>query len=563
MIEKKLTALFNELNEEEIRTIESSEINTECDIDPIIHARITADVRNKLAPSDIIVVSAAKKQTTGKRLKAILIAAAIFVILTIGAGAAYQFMMPDGLNEELALNDMHIKTVVDTEKADENSVRTMQKTINSNGYTVTFEAIVDGYVIRPKFIENLMCFSTTEKIREDKIYAVMTITRDDGKSVLEPDGYMPACFCCDGFSFNFDILVKGYAPNSAMFSRGPWYYEENNVLYYLCDLSDVAKFADHELSIIIFDEPTLDGTIARMDKNGDFYIVDTYDRMAVIFDIDLDDSLADPEAVRKDMEERPYIYETNPDYTIADEMIAKNEELKKVDLSYAIGNHRWYGWDPLQFGDIPYAETFIELFADKSSLKETDIDALNDFISEEEIRFDNLITAEFERITGKPMDELTDEEYIEISDEVNEFIDANKKIKADLLRENFDFIKLPDSSEYCYIYEFIFLYIPAGSEYAEIVIVYGDSIVISIECTLDNLHNNPFYKYNKTDYMLPGVMYSYWYLFGTDEDSSYTALYNEEELKSYYQTCIKSEQDAIFYLISEFTYFDGTVEVLR
>ncbi|MBR5498415.1 MAG: hypothetical protein IKV76_10600 [Clostridia bacterium] len=563
MIEKKLEALFNELNEDEIKTVVTSEINTECDIDPTIYARITANVSKKISPADIVVVSSRKKQTMGKRLKAILAAAAIFIILTIGAGAAYQFMIPDGLNEELALNDMHIKTVVDTEKADENSVRTMQKTVTSNGYTVTFEAIVDGYVIRPKFIENLMCFSTTEEIREDKIYAVMTITRDDGKSVLEPDGYMPACFCCDGFSFNFDILVKGYAPNSAMFSRGPWYHEENNILYYLCDISDAAKFADHELSIIIFDEPTLDGTIARMDKNGDFYIVDTYDRMAVIFDIDLDDSLADPEAVRKDMEERPYIYETNPDYTIADEMIAKNEELKKVDLSYAIGNHRWYGWNPLQFGDIPYSETFIELFADKVSLTETDVDTLNNFISEEEIKFDKVITAEFERIAGKTMDELTDEEYIEISDEVNEFIDANKKIKADLLRENFNFVKLPDGSEYCYIYDFIFLYIPAGSEYAQIVIVYGDAIVISIECTLDNLRNNPFCKNSEIDYMLPGVMYSYWYLFGTDEDSSYTALYNEEELKSYYQTCIRSEQDAIFYLISEFTYFDGTVEVLR
>ena len=563
MIEKKLEALFNELNEDEIKTVVTSEINTECDIDPTIYARITANVSKKISPADIVVVSSRKKQTMGKRLKAILAAAAIFIILTIGAGAAYQFMIPDGLNEELALNDMHIKTVVDTEKADENSVRTMQKTVTSNGYTVTFEAIVDGYVIRPKFIENLMCFSTTEEIREDKIYAVMTITRDDGKSVLEPDGYMPACFCCDGFSFNFDILVKGYAPNSAMFSRGPWYHEENNILYYLCDLSDAAKFADHELSIIIFDEPTLDGTIARMDKNGDFYIVDTYDRMAVIFDIDLDDSLADPEAVRKDMEERPYIYETNPDYTIADEMIAKNEELKKVDLSYAIGNHRWYGWNPLQFGDIPYSETFIELFTDKASLTETAVDTLNNFISEEEIRFDKVITAEFERIAGKTMDELTDEEYIEISDEVNEFIDANKKIKADLLRENFNFVKLPDGSEYCYIYDFIFLYIPAGSEYAQIVIVYGDAIVISIECTLDNLWNNPFCKNSEIDYMLPGVMYSYWYLFGTDEDSSYTALYNEEELKSYYQTCIRSEQDAIFYLISEFTYFDGTVEVLR
>lgn len=565
MIEKKLEALFSQLSEEEINAITKSDIDTECDIDPNAYSRILADINAKTQPEKITVVTAKKtnKSNMGKRIKVILIAAAIFVILTVGAGAVYQFMMPDGLAEELALNDMHIKTVVDTEKADENNVRTVQKTINSNGYTVTFEAIVDGYVILPEFVKQLRGLDSSEEIREDKIYAVMTITREDEKSVLEPDGYMPACFCCDGFSFNFDVLVKGYAPNSAMFSVGPWLYEENNVLYYLCDLTEAAKFADHELSIIIFDEPTIDGTIARMDENGEFYIVDTYDRMAVMFDIDLDDSLADPEAVAKDMAERPYIYETNPDYTMFDEMIAKNEALKKVDLSYAIGNHRWYGWDPLQFGDIPYAETFIELFANKSSLAETDFDTLNEFISAEEVRFDNAITAEIERIAGKHLDEMTADEINEIADETNEFIEKNEKIQADLLRENFDFVKLNDGSEYCYIYEFIFLYIPADSEYAEIVIVYGDSIVISIECTLDNLRNNPFYQYHTIADSLPGSMYSYWYLFGVDEDSRYAELYNKEDFKLHSEHSIRSEQDAIFYLISDFRYYDGTVEVLR
>ena len=157
MIEKKLDALFKELNEEEINMIENSEINTGCDIDPKNYSAVLAKVRAKTHEEieKIPVVSTKEKETVikqvrGKKFKALLIAAAVFIILAIGTGAAYQFMLPDGLNEQLELHEMNIRTVVDVEKADENSVRTVQKTVHSNGYTVNFEAIIDGYIILPE-----------------------------------------------------------------------------------------------------------------------------------------------------------------------------------------------------------------------------------------------------------------------------------------------------------------------------------------------------------------------------------------------------------------------------
>lgn len=565
MIEKKLESLFRELNEEEINMIENSEINTECDITPENYSAVLAKVRAKTQTeiASIPVVSAKEKepvmkQVRGKKFKALLIAAAVFIVLAIGTGAAYQFMLPDELNQELGLSDMNIKTVVDIDKADENSVRTVQKTVNSNGYTVNFEAIIDGYVILPEFVKGLRGLDASEEIREDRIYAVMTITRDDGKSVTEPDGYMPVCFCCGAFSFDFTVAVKGYAPNSVMFNGTPWIYEENNTLYYLCDITDAAIFADRDLAIILFEGTGIDGTIARMDKNGEYYFVDTYDDFGAIFDLDLDDSLADPEAVAKDIADRPYIYVTEPDYTVFDEMIAKDEALKKVDLSYAIGNHRWYGWAPLQFGDIPYAEAFIELFANKSELAKADVDVFNKVINEEWVKLEDAVNAEIKRLSGKDPDIMTDDELNEIADEIDAFVNENEKIKADLLRENFDFVKFEDGSEYCYVDGFSFLYIPAGSEYAEIVIVYGDRIVISIECTANNMKNIYINRMDKN--AIPGDMYSYWYLFGVDED--FAELFNEENYKAV-TGLIGNEQDAIFVLINEFCYYDGTVEVIR
>lgn len=563
MIEKKLDTLFSELTEEEVNTINKSQINTDCELDPKIISRISEKVQAKTGVdytynSD----KKAKKFVGGKKLRNALIAAVIVLLFAVSAGAAYQFMLPDGLNEQLELHEMNIKTVVDIDKADENSVRTVQKTVNKNGYTVNFEAIVDGYVILPDIVKALRGLDTSEEIREDRIYAVMTITRDDGKSVMAPDGHMPGCFCCDAvFAFDFTVAVKGFAPNSVMFTGTPWHYEENNVLYYLCDITDTAKFADRDLSIILYGEKEgTYGTIVRMDEKGEYYFVDTYDGMGAIFDFDLDDSLADPEAVAKDIAERPYVYVTDPDYTLADEMIAKDEAVKKMDLSYAIGNHRWYGWDPLQFGDVPYAETFIELFKNKSELEKTDPDTFRQMTEEASAVFEEAYLAEIERIAGKPLDELTDDELNNLAYETEEARAELEKVKADFLREKLDFIKLEDGSEYCYIDGFAFLYIPAGSEYAQVVIVYGDRIVISLDCTEHCLIN--IFMNRMDENAIPADMYLYWHLFGVDEDSRYAKLYNEEDFKLHSQN-LNSEQDAIFSLLTEFKYFDGTVEVIR
>ncbi len=559
MIDKKLEELFAQLSEEEISAIENSDIDIQCNISPDVYARISSKVQAKTGYVNThIPIITAKRKTYGSKFRIALIAAVIVLLFTIGAGAAYQFMLPDGLNKELALNDMHIKTVVDFEKADENSVRTVQKTVNKNGYTVNFEAIIDGYVILPEITKLLRGLDTDEEIREDRIYAVMTITRDDGKSVMQPDGYMPGCFCCGAISFDFTVAVKGYAPNPVMFNGSPWIYEENNTLYYLCDITDAAMFADRDLAIILFEGFGIDGTIARMDENGEYYFVDTYDGMGAIFDFDLDDSLADPEAAAKDIAEKPYAYVTAPDYTVYDEMIAKNEALKKIDLSYAIGNHRWNGWDPLQFGDVPYAETFIELFKNKSELEKADTDKFNQTVEEAAANFEAAYLAEIERIAGKPIEELSDDELNDLAYETEEARTELEKVKADCLREKLDFVKLEDGSEYCYIDGFAFLYIPAGSEYAQVVIVYGDRIVISLDCTVHSL--NSIFINRMYENAIPSGMHPYRYLFGVDED--YAELFNEEDYKSG-EVIYRNEQDAIIDLITEFKYYDGTVEVIR
>ena len=59
---------------------------------------------------------------------------------------------------------------------------------------------------------------------------------------------------------------------------------------------------------------------------------------------------------------------------------------------------------------------------------------------------------------------------------------------------------------------------------------------------------------------IPADMYMYWYLFGADED--YSELFDEENYNSV-TSVFRNEQDAIFSLISEYSYYNGTVEVIR
>ncbi len=559
MFDKEIDTLFAELTEEEIRKLSDSDIDMECELDPKIITRISEKVQAK---TGVDFMQKTDKKTKPfvftKKLRNALIAAVIAILLTVSAGAAvYTFIMPEGLEKQLGIQDMHIKTVVDTDKADENNVKTMQKTVKANGYTVTFEAIVDGYVIHPDFIALLKGYENVAEIKEDRIYAIMTITRDDGKSVLAPEGYIPDCGCCICFP-EYLIAVDGYAPNWTTFKYNPTYYEEGNVFYLVCDVTDAGIFADKQLSLIIFNENIPEEMIVRMDKNGECYFVDSYKGLAAMFDFELDKSLANPSLAAKDIAERPYAYVTNPDYSEADKMIAADEAFKNVDLSYAIGKHKWHGYYPLEFGEVEHAEDFIKLYADRKNLKKLGYEAFNQVANENSPEYEAELIAYLEEIAGKPVAEMTDDELNALGGEMDAFNAKHSVITADLLREKFEFSKFADESEYCYIEDFLFLYIPANSDEARIVIVYGDKVVINIECTKDNMLNVVLNHFPLNG--MPGDMYAYWYLFGVDADNRYAHLLDENQFDTVKNNW-KDKTDAVYSLIQGYSRYDGTVQV--
>ena len=71
-------------------------------------------------------------------------------------------------------------------------------------------------------------------------------------------------------------------------------YEDGDVLYVACDITNAAAFADEELSIAFTNTMVPSVDILAMTPEGEFYYKDGYTGVPGLFDFDLDDSLADP-----------------------------------------------------------------------------------------------------------------------------------------------------------------------------------------------------------------------------------------------------------------------------
>lgn len=512
MINKKLENLFSELTEEEINAVNMSDIDTVCEID----AKTLSKISNQVQMKTGLRFSDTKKQNVFKcrrKLKAVLIAAAMVVIFAVTTGAAYRFIVPKELEESIGFTSEYIKTVIDNENVDEGSVQVLEKSVNANGYNVTFEAIAEGYVMRPEFTDSLKYITHSV----DKTYAIFTIRRNDGNKV-----FLNGNRGLDPSKLDYIILMHGYAPSNAMFEHGMGFYEENNVLYIACDITDAYIFADKELSIAIVGQYFVDGTILRMNEQGDFYFVDTYDGIKAMYDLDIDDKYADPEVAKELIKNRCFTTEV-PDYSESDKTIKMDEEFKNsgIDLSYAIGENEWKGSYPLQFGKIEYADEF-------KSLQKT--------------RHENDI------IPGTELSEIV-------------WGNETKYLKEKDIPDKFTSYSLYDGSNYYYVGENMFLCFPSGKENGQLIITLGSRIVIAIDGTCDNIYN--VLSCFPENGGWPGFMDNIWYLDGVDPASIYSKYYDDEYHKQYIKTFVSSDTDAIYNIVSNFTNFEGTVQIFN
>ena len=281
-----------------------------------------------------------KTSRSRKKLIAVFAAAALLIVLGVSAGAKYYFSLPNELEENLHLESVDITSFA------EDGITPQDKTVSTCGYLVTFRAFARGDRLND-IVMGLGDGSNIVKSREET-FAIFTLEKEDGGAID-----------FDISDLSYIITMRGYEPNNLMFWNYKAITEENNVIWFACSVTDAVPFADHKLGIVLTQESPVDGFVMRMDENGDAYFMPGYTGIAAQFDLPLDPAYADPEWQKIYMEGRAF--NTDPDYSEVDRImrIEAEYEANGPDLSEYIGDNKWRGSYPLQFGTVEYAEEFL------------------------------------------------------------------------------------------------------------------------------------------------------------------------------------------------------------
>ncbi|MBP1995750.1 hypothetical protein [Paenibacillus eucommiae] len=219
------------------------------------------------------------KPTYRKRLSAGLLAAVLLLVLSISAYAATQLFSPKQVAEHLG--DQLLADAFESKDAIQ-----INQSMVSGDYRFTLHGLVSG--------AGLSEFShSSEDIYPDRAYAVVSITRQDGKPMPNTDdpeyGKDP---------FFISPLIKGQKPwqvNIVTMNGG---YNEiviDGVLYRIIECDQVEMFADRGVYLAISSGTTFYRNEAFIfdEKTGEIRAREDYPGASLLFDLPLDAAKAD------------------------------------------------------------------------------------------------------------------------------------------------------------------------------------------------------------------------------------------------------------------------------
>lgn len=154
-------------------------------------------------------------------------------------------------------------------------------TVKGDTYSVTTLGMASGKNI---------CELDGIQISEDRSYVVWAVYRNDSEPLS----------LVDGSPIQVAPVVDGYRPSLlwevGMSASGT---EKEGVLYYLFDYTDLEALADKKVSLMAFEGffPTAD--ILTSDVNGKVVYAEDYSGFKGVFELDLDESKADPVKARE------------------------------------------------------------------------------------------------------------------------------------------------------------------------------------------------------------------------------------------------------------------------
>ncbi len=238
-------------------------------------ARLVDALKKAEEGKDVILVM--KKRKTLRLLAAVISA---ILLLSLTAYAAVTLLTPREVADELQMGELNDKWK-QTEK--------FPLASGNEEYTVS----VLGYA--PDTQLNIIDGEATE---ENRTYLVVSIARTDGTPLK----------AIDGMPLQISPFVKGYEPwkvNLWMLGSGANGLEKDGVLYYLFETADLEIFADKTVYIAAY-EGFLPSEVFTMEEDGTITYKDDYAGFKAIFELPLDESKADPQAVAELLSQMGY-----------------------------------------------------------------------------------------------------------------------------------------------------------------------------------------------------------------------------------------------------------------
>ena len=290
-MEQKLNDVFQTLRDEEIAQFLPADFSEPTE--EAFNVRVLRETLRKagLAPAGKDMTMKQKKQST-KWLRTLLIAALIAAVAAVGAFAAVHFNVPQAFIEQLGLTGQSGA-----------SVSELPQSIETNGFVITLEAILDGNSAMPRAMKN-----ETGMPKADRTYAIVSVRRTDGSRFFDT-GDDARDF--HGWNFGYTLLVNGFSPNANMFVHDVFFDVDTktNTVWRAYDITDAQFFADKGVSLVVSQTMITGPEALRIDKNGDFYWADGYDGIKAIFPLPFDKTLADSEKQAKLMDDTWHTYD--------------------------------------------------------------------------------------------------------------------------------------------------------------------------------------------------------------------------------------------------------------
>lgn len=256
------------------------------------------------------ILSQVKEENRMKRekIRKIMTAAAASVLVvglsSLTAVAAWKYLAVDKVMEKMEQPKLQDAFLSD------NAIM-VNETQSYGKYDISLLGIVSGEELTQTVVQG------DEIISDDKTYYAVAISRADGTPMPETssDDY-------EDVSFFVSPLIKGYDPaqyNAMTMGGGYQDIVEDGVLYRLGECDNVEMFADCGLYLCVLDDIFYDSAAYRFQRStGEIFRNKEYAGVNALFDLPIDTSKADPEAVKQYLAQMQDNADESFDYGLTD-----------------------------------------------------------------------------------------------------------------------------------------------------------------------------------------------------------------------------------------------------